>query len=99
MPGHILHAKCTCGFERELWPGASITELYVIAYSTDARDLMTIESQKAKADHLMVIEDPWLKAQRIDPYAIPSFDSAWGPYRCPSCAKDSLQLWPSGNWD
>ena len=37
MPGHLLDAKCNCGFERRLTPGATLSELYVIAYSADLR--------------------------------------------------------------
>jgi hypothetical protein len=99
MPGHILCAKCACGFERELSPGASTAELYVIAYTADADDLVTIESRKAAMSNLAVIEDPWLKMQESDPFAIPSFDSSWGPYQCPGCSKESLHLWPRGHWD
>ena len=47
MPGHILVAHCDCGFERELWPGASVEHLHVIAYTADGHDLITIESEQA----------------------------------------------------
>ena len=97
MPGHILSAKCPCGFEREVAPGATVNALRVIAYTADGRDLVTIESEKAKTAGLTVIEDPWLKAQETSLYV--SLDSSWGPYRCPQCAKDSLQLCPKGLWD
>ena len=97
MPGHILSAKCTCGFERELSPGASVDDLYLIAYTAD--DLVTIESENAKTAGLTVTEDPWLKAQEADSFALPRFDSSWGPYRCPRCAENWLWLWPIGHWD
>jgi hypothetical protein len=98
MPGHVLSAKCTCGFEREVAPGATVNQLRVIAYTADGCDLVTVESEKAKAANLTVIEDPWLKAQEAAPYV--SFDSSWGPpYQCPRCTQDSLQLRPTGLWD
>ena len=99
MPGHILNAKCACGFDRELHPGASVTDLYVIAYTADARDLVTIAKREAESADLNLIDDPWLKEKERNPYFIPDFKSAWGPNRCPECKKSSLQIWPRGSWD
>lgn len=99
MPGHLLHAKCNCGFERELQPGASITTLYVIAYTADTRDLVTIDCREAESNALTVIEDPLLKEKEKDAYFISRFDSSWGPYRCPACEESSLQIWQSRFWD
>jgi hypothetical protein len=99
MPGHILQAKCACGFERELQPGASITALYVIAYTADGHDIVTIDSREAERNVLTVIDDPWLNAQEKDQFTSPRFNSSWGPYRCPACEGSSLQIWPRGFWD
>jgi hypothetical protein len=92
VPGHILVARCDCGFERELSPGATIEQVQVIAYTADGRDLITIESEQAKNESLTVIEDPCLKEES------PSF-GPWGPYRCPSCGQQTLRMEFSGNWD
>src|SRR5262249_4339822 len=97
MPGHILHAECACGFWRELTPGSSISNLYVIAYTADGEDLVTIESGEAERATLTALEDPWLKAQNDDPLS-PSFEASWGPYRCPRCGRERLQLSPWGFW-
>jgi hypothetical protein len=97
MPGYILHAKCVCGFERELWPGATISELRVMAYTADGLDLVTVESQEAASDKLTVIEDPCIKASEENP--LNRSWGPWGPYRCPACRKKSLQIWQCGYWD
>jgi hypothetical protein len=99
MPGHILHAKCACGFERELSPGASRTGLYVIAYTADADDLVTIDSRETESNSLTVIEDPLLEEQKRDRFFIPNCKSSWGPHYCPACKKSSLRIWPRESWD
>ena len=102
VPGHILIAQCECGFERELWPGATFETLRVIAYTADGRDLITIESEEAKRRFLTVIENPRLKeimeAEEKGQFGIPA-RGPWGPYGCPSCGQQSLQLEHRGNWD
>lgn len=83
-------------------PGASIGYLHVMAYTTDGCDLITIKNEEAKSKSLTVIEDPRLKetmeAKGKRLFGIPAM-GPWGPYRCPSCAQLSLQLWHSGFWD
>jgi hypothetical protein len=92
----MFYAKCDCGFDRELSPGATLSEYYVIAYTAEASDLITIEYREAERANLTVIEDPYLKE---DPLSSLGFDSLWGPYRCPGCKKLSLQLSLRGYWD
>ena len=102
MPGHLMRAACACGFERELGPGASVVSgLYVIAYSADQRDLVTIELKEAKKKNLTVIEDPKLKEEAEAENKIASLwaNGPWGPYHCPSCGHANLQLWHVGFWD
>jgi len=85
-------AKCACGFERELAPGATINTLRVMAYSADGRDLVTIESGEAESAGLRLLEDPWVKGDDL-------IRRGSGPYRCPRCEAVSLQLEPIGFWD
>jgi hypothetical protein len=94
MPGFTLIAKCGCGFERVLSPGASFDHGYVIAYTANGRDLETVESEKAKRESLTVIEDPCLEAEERTFGAGP-----YGPYQCPSCGKHSLEMQQIGFWD
>jgi hypothetical protein len=91
VPGHILVTQCDCGFECGLSPGATVEQLYVIAYTADGRDLITIESEQAKNESLTVIDDPCLKEA--------GRDGPWGPYRCPSCGQQTLRMEFSGFWD
>ena len=66
MPGNILTARCDCGgFQREPWPGATVTHLKVIAYSADGRDLITVESEQAKLEGLRVIKTPDSKSNHV----------------------------------
>ena len=92
VPGHILVARCDCGFERELAPGATEVRSQVIAYTADGRDLITIECEQANNEALTVIENPRLEEES------PSF-GPWGPYRCPSCGQQSLRMEFGGWWD
>jgi hypothetical protein len=80
-------------------PGASLTELYVIAYTANGCDLVTVDSRDAETQGLSVIDDPWLKGQEQSPFVSPRWDTPWGPYRCPGCRDHRLQLWPRGHWD
>jgi hypothetical protein len=93
---------CGCGFERKLTPGASVEHLYVIAYSADRDDLITVTNDDAKRRSLTVIEDPRRKeiseAEAKGSVYIPAA-GPWGPYSCPSCGQLSLQLWHGGWWD
>ena len=87
MPGHLVSARCACQFERGLRPGATIEHWYVIAYTSDGRDLETVESEKAKREKLTVIRDPCLDAD------VRTFGAGpYGPYRCPRCEKQSLLM-------
>jgi hypothetical protein len=88
MPGHIIQAKCSCGFSRELRPGVS--ELantgYEIAYNADESDLSTMDHGTIKSAHLRTIPDPY-------------FESSAGPHLCPRCKNLSLMLHFGGFWD
>jgi len=99
MPGHIFQAKCACGFQRRLSPGASIDHLHVMAYTADGRDLITIESEQAESQSLVTVKDPYLEAERNRPWLENPSYGPWGPYRCSSCGQQSLQLWHIGFWD
>jgi hypothetical protein len=100
MPGHILVARCNCGFERELCPGATVERLRVIAYTADGCDLITIESEQAKNESLTVIKDPRLEEEWLgETWRGPPSYGPWGPYRCPSCGQQSLRLEFRGWWD
>jgi hypothetical protein len=100
MPGNILVARCECGFERKLWPGATIEHLRVIAYSADGRDLVTVERQEAEKQSLAVIEDPRLEEEWLgETWRGPPSWGPWGPYRCPSCGQQSLHITFGGQWD
>src|SRR4029077_16529256 len=99
MPGHILTAKCACGFEQGVSPGATLSEpgviqSHVIAYAANGRGLVTIESDDAARANLTVIKDPALAAEWFD-----ARNASWGPYRCPKCVNESMRLWFGGNWD
>ncbi len=102
MPGHILDAKCACGFERKLRPGVSTVQDfqgYVMAYSANGRDLLTVKTQNAESESLVTVKDPYLEAELNRPWLENPSHGPWGPYRCPSCGKQSLQLWHTGYWD
>lgn len=95
MPGHILTARCACGFDCMLYPGATMTELHVVAYSADGCDLITIDSKEAKQRSLQVLEDP-----SLDPEGETGIGAGpWGPYRCPACGQNKLQMGQCGFWD
>lgn len=102
MPGHILHAGCVCGFERELCPGATYNGGRVIAYTANGRDLRTVDWDIAAKEQLVVLRDPCL----LDPDDPDYFDRLFavqleshGPFRCPRCGKDSLLMRFAGFWD
>jgi hypothetical protein len=105
MPGHIFDANCSCGFSRELEPGADETErfkLRVMAYSADTSDIETLDLDAAERAGLKIIEDPCLTD--FDPDAsleesMKPFDQAYGPYLCPQCRGNSLFMRRSGFWD
>jgi hypothetical protein len=111
MPGHLISAKCSCGYQTSLWPGslwpgsASVRSLNVIAYSTDQSDLITVELTKAKKSRLKIIEDPALcddfsqRDIRFPLFRGLNFDSGWGPYLCPSCKELKLKMILEGHWD
>jgi len=98
MPGPILLAKCACGFERCLSPGAHLGgSLSVIAYAANERDLVTVNEEEAQKARLIIIEDPYIKAVTQDPGGF--HWGPWGPCRCPGCEQTSLLLLRSGVWD
>ena len=100
MPGHLLVARCDCGFERSLSPGATVEQLQVIAYTADRRDLITIGSEQAKNESLKVVKNPRLEEEWLgETWRGPSSYGPWGPYRCPSCGQQTLGMEFSGWWD
>jgi hypothetical protein len=105
MPGHILSANCSCGFSRELEPGANETKgfrTYVMAYSADTSDIETVDLEAAKHAGLKIIEDPLLADFDSDApleELIKPFDHPYGPYLCPQCRENSLYLRGGGFWD
>lgn len=100
MPGNILMARCDCGFERQLSPGATYEKLSVIAYTADGHDLITVDSEQAKKESLVVIKDPRLEEEWAGEIwrGAPSY-GPWGPHKCPSCGQQYLRLEFGGWWD
>lgn len=94
MPGNIIYAECPCGYSEELSPGASIDDftgehkLFVMAYNSPKRELITIDCTEAESSELVIIEDPFAQ---------------WGfsdeQYLCPACKNTSLTLQRCGLWD
>lgn len=103
MPGHIIEAKCDCGYEKTMMPGAGGIDLknYVMAYSENGRTLNTYEKEKAEHQGLTIIRDPFLDDFIIDDNAIEDVPLAKNRtiLECPRCNKHSLHLKLSGLWD
>jgi len=106
MPGHMIDARCECGFRRDLTPGYGEVRRknYVMAYSADRSDLNTLEldvftarRRHAGSSKRQVIEDPFLGGGAA-PYPS-NKDIPEGPHRCPQCSRQSLFLHWRGFWD
>lgn len=92
MPGHMLSARCPCGFSGFVNPG--VTErgvLFVIAYTEDGSALTTVEEKEGLARGREIIRDPFLSAAM-------SLGEA-PAYRCPKCEKVTMQFSLAGLWD
>jgi hypothetical protein len=107
MPGNIVSARCRCGFERDLRPGATWSQekgsvLWVMAYEDG--DLRTADADYAAAKKLEVIKDPFtgdLSPADVTRLRLPVWlRRFFGPsYRCPSCGRKRLKLTEVGLWD
>jgi hypothetical protein len=109
MPGHILHAECACGFQRELSPGSAIAADrivgYTIAYSADGSDLRSEDNVIVNSQELRTVPDPFLSDYQVGD-SLEKFSEefekkrvAQGPYLCPHCKAVSLMLHFAGLWD
>lgn len=43
MPGLMINASCNCGYEITLSPGATLIDLFVMAYSEDGNNIITVK--------------------------------------------------------
>lgn len=70
MPDHILHAKCRCGFERELSPGSAFAGNhcvgYTIAYNAEVSDLLTEDDAIIRSQGLRTVQDPFLSEYKAE---------------------------------
>jgi hypothetical protein len=108
MPGHILHVKCRCGFERELRPGSAIAADrivgYTIAYSADGSDLGSEDDAIVNSQQLRTVPDPFLSDYQVGDSLEKIQEQtekrvAQGPYLCPHCKGVGLMLHFAGFWD
>ena len=93
MPGSIVRATCGCGYEKELYPGASELfsgQVFSIAYNQFGDEIDTFDDEIIDQEKLLKMEDPGLED--------PPFSEA-RPIICPSCKNLSLLLYLVGNWD
>jgi hypothetical protein len=107
VPGHILHAGCSCGFEQELTPGFDAMSCigYTIAYNADGSDLVTTDHATIQSLGPRTIPDPFLSdyepgdgLEKLDE-EIDKKNVGQGPYHCPRCKEVSLMLRFRGFWD
>jgi hypothetical protein len=104
MPGHIIQAQCSCGYEKELMPGASRfgDKGYAMAYTANGKDIVTFDQTIIAAEGLNVIQDPflendWFEDEETDePLERPAVPKT---IMCPRCRTISLVLTLAGMWD
>lgn len=104
MPGHIIKAKCSCGYEKELMPGAGGFggKSYAIAYSEDMNRIGTYEGSIAKRESLVTIKDPFLDDSKLFEFDDESDNSKRGDTNkilCPRCKNKELRMLFLGFWD
>ena len=102
MPGHILHARCACGFQQELTPGFDDMRCvgYAIAYNADGSDLVTKDDASIRSSRLRTIRDPFLSdygPAKLDEETDKK-NVAQGPVLCPRCKAVNLMLHFRGYW-
>jgi hypothetical protein len=56
MPGHIIEAKCDCGYQIELYPGSK----RAIAYSKQGYEIDTYTINEIKDFNLKKLCDPYI---------------------------------------
>jgi hypothetical protein len=105
MPGHIIQAACTCGFTKELSPGAGMAGGYGMAYTESEADLDTFEDTEIAKRKLDKLADPFLQKMDAE-FSLEKLDALLkrqmepqGPYHCPRCQGKSLLLHFLGHWD
>lgn len=97
MPGHMLAAECTCGFEGSVLPGVSERRgmaHMVIAYDPGNGRLVTMPEDEAVKRGLPVFPDPFLNpgsGARRPPEAV--------AFQCPKCGNRELRFRLEGFWD
>jgi hypothetical protein len=109
MPGHMIKAKCTCGFTKEMMPGYNEFVPFAdaetsMAYSESGADLDTFKRPEIERRKLTVLPDPFL--DDVADWTVEKFEEAekrksepQGPYHCPKCQLRSLYLYFGGDWD
>lgn len=104
MPGHIIHAACPCGYQKQLMPGASTfgDKEYRMAYSASGKSVGTFDVKTVENEELEIIADPFLSVDWIEDNASDTPDKPPAPpilIRCPRCQQTSLVLEWAGMWD
>lgn len=105
MPGLMINASCNCGYEITLSPGATLIDLFVMAYSEDRNNIITVKESIAIEKKLKIILDPFA-AQKViigGPEELKDYleelGQPAGGYDCPKCKKGNLELHEIGSWD
>ena len=100
MPGHMLSARCPCGFEQTVKPGSATPgQEYVIAYDPGSADLVTVDSLEAQANRLTVIRNPYLDHMRGSVYESGVQEEVWeAAFGCPKCSETSMRFVLVGFW-
>ena len=100
MPGHILNAVCPCGFSQAVHPGSPVlSKESVIAYDPTKPELVTIDSEEARAKRLVVIRNPYLGHMRRSMWEEDVQQQAQGSaFRCPECEEVSMRFGFVGFW-
>jgi hypothetical protein len=104
MPGHIIRAQCSCGYEKELMPGASgfSDKGYSMAYTASGKGIGTFDQNFIEAEALEIIDDPFLENDWFkDEETGKPQESTAAPtiILCPHCKSTSLVLTWVGMWD
>lgn len=97
MPGHMLTAKCSCGFHGNVMPGVSERlgmSHRVVAYDPSIGQLVTMLEHEAVRRGLQMFPNPYLKT-KIG--SLSSWESS--TFRCPKCCECNLKFTIDGFWD
>lgn len=105
MPGLMINATCNCGYDITLSPGATLIDLFVMAYSEDGKNLITVKESVAVEKKLKTISDPFVEEKIIigGPEELKNYLEELGQplrgYDCPKCKTGNLELHEIGSWD